>query len=1430
MTFNNNAPGKADEPAAEANDDTVPIHSTLPAPGSSVPAQTYSSDISATNPAPSSSSVAFPTSSVFPSQSQQAQNTVPQLAFLRANHPSSGSSSPTTSTAGDETDEEERKRRFKTAPRNNRFLEMKAERTGLRERYIAQGIIPDPDKPRQLSEATKLRGTCLEMCPAFEREEREFQGEGDELEVSPGTSKLDPRLAVKIYRRPAAGRELPLPEDVRPPTVLRKTLDYLFYQLLPPSPDSDRLVHVQGFIWNRTRAIRQDFIVQGEAGPLTIECHERIARWHLLSLHWQGGSITETGHPRASLPSDREPWSQQQELEQLAKTLTSLCEFYNDLRGTTGEPAPSPNEAEFRAYHLILNIFDPEVLRSVELLPEAVFDAPILQTAIRLRGLAQRANRGGSGRANALNTDAPMNFFSRFVHELRSPKVPYLLACIVENQLGQIRQGALRALSSNYNKVHRGPSVSFVREVLGADSDDQVLQWAEDSNMQLQNDGANNSQQTLRLYKGVELDSKATLSAFSVRIVEAKRGNSTSQQIVDGVASAAAPLLGIDGTQSVAPSTTLQTSSLVAPTSYDPASQIAQPQAKRETDLKIPDSSSRQRQGDSTFQAFKKRETDTLSPFAAAFVPKSSPSDPSASLSFQQISSTVPTEGFKASASAATSQGRVDKAPLHPPAPQPSATLFGSTPKLPQEVPSKVDIFAQSKSQSVSGGQRHPPNNLSNAPPHQLKRPTSSERPESHSKKESRNTVAKPAEGNIPKHDFSGRILKELLAQRVKGIAEQALNHEKKRKRSAHRSKLLEGVAKHLYEALLDEHTLRYSIQHSRQALAEATRARFLQRRVFATWVNALQRSREALKQRQRLEYVRRRVAQKSLLRGSKILSEKPRGDIKSTPSASALGSSTDEDLRASFNTFKTERLHLWAEGSFFVAIAQRVSDLVLNWRFSESITWTTLLCLDEAIGTENAPAKVWLKHKFGLSAAQGEKLIPVSPEVTIRGQVIGSNNPAPNGHVDLGLLVFVLSPKLADVNLEPRERTHLWSREQGRLQDLGSAELFRANRFAPLLLVIDWRQHLDAEAHQQTLRLLGLSDPHSASPWRDIGIVALGGAEDTDATFQRGISLLLRSIYPVETASRVSLDQVVRAFRQPWTDFALLTQSILSQLPRNTAREDAKQPALESFATMLALINHVMVSIFRQSETLLESEDELWLPKIDVAREVEDHTNEDLQSTLFDVSEDLLSRLLAEGSIHADLGASFLGSSLLAQARREAQTFPFAAFFEALFESRVAFLEDKWLSLCDDDAFLTEHGPLQQSVRQLEDWARDGIALLADRVRAIVDSIRLQQREQHLLPVQDTSADWSSEIDRLQRPRGKKRNVVDTSFSFEDRETDAPAMASSPAKRSKAATLESRDGPSDDLGLSVDVSRLRKLIASANSLLSTPPTAQSFS
>lgn len=412
-------------------------------------------------------------------------------------------------------DAEDRRARFQGADTGMaRLAELKTMRAQQRADYIAAGVLPDPDRPGALSEAAQLRGTCMDMCPEYERLEREAQKELDRLEVYPGTNTADPRTTVKIYRRPAAGRELPLPDEVRPPEVLRSTLDYLFHTLLPTQPDDEQFARVQAFLWNRTRAIRQDFIVQSERGAIAIECHERIARYHILCLHWKGGVGAEG-------------WSEQQELEQLRKTLRSLMEYYDDYRAH----GTSPHEAEFRAYNLLMHVRDAETLHEIEMLPTPVFAAPPVQTALRLRTFVQRSNllekRGAPS-----NTEATPNYFTRFFAELRTPRVGYLMACLAENIFPSVRIGAVKALARAYMAQHTPVPIAFCTRILGMDSDAETCEFLHTLGVE--------AGDTARINRSVALDEDKTFAPpFSRSIVEAKRGSATCQAIVDGATVAA---------------------------------------------------------------------------------------------------------------------------------------------------------------------------------------------------------------------------------------------------------------------------------------------------------------------------------------------------------------------------------------------------------------------------------------------------------------------------------------------------------------------------------------------------------------------------------------------------------------------------------------------------------------------------------------------------------------------------------------------------------------------------------------------------------------------------------------------------------------------------------------------------------------------------
>lgn len=168
-------------------------------------------------------------------------------------------------------------------PEGNHYNELTILREQERTDAIRKGLIDDPDRPKALEDAQIFIGTCQDMCPMYEREQREFQNDVKRWEINPRTGRIDKDLAVKAFHRPAAGNEQALPSDVRPPDVLKKTLDYLVSKIVSKCDPLDKDTH--GFARDRTRSIRQDFTLQNERGLQAIDCHERIVRFHILSLH-----------------------------------------------------------------------------------------------------------------------------------------------------------------------------------------------------------------------------------------------------------------------------------------------------------------------------------------------------------------------------------------------------------------------------------------------------------------------------------------------------------------------------------------------------------------------------------------------------------------------------------------------------------------------------------------------------------------------------------------------------------------------------------------------------------------------------------------------------------------------------------------------------------------------------------------------------------------------------------------------------------------------------------------------------------------------------------------------------------------------------------------------------------------------------------------
>lgn len=302
--------------------------------------------------------------------------------------------------------------------------------------FVSTAVAQDDNKA-ELSEATNLNGLCVDMCsPA----ERELHIRVEELSVfekcfpdRPGTEQ---EMIIKRFQRSSADHKLDIPQEIRPPGVLRRTQLYIEQEIMDleqfgpdprfQPPRIPELIDLYNFCWDRFRMIRKDFVLQnyrgagGRVHPIALDVHERIARYHVLS-----------EHELIEVPS----FVAQQNMEQLGQTLKSLNELYDESH-KMGDPAySSPFEAECRAYFILCTLDNGrgmDVLKYVKDLPHYILESPHIKFAMRV--------------FVARHTGDYFQFFSL----LR--QATYLQSCLLFRYIPNVRSSALLRM----NRAYRG--------------------------------------------------------------------------------------------------------------------------------------------------------------------------------------------------------------------------------------------------------------------------------------------------------------------------------------------------------------------------------------------------------------------------------------------------------------------------------------------------------------------------------------------------------------------------------------------------------------------------------------------------------------------------------------------------------------------------------------------------------------------------------------------------------------------------------------------------------------------------------------------------------------------------------------------------------------------------------------------------------------
>ncbi|KAI1753615.1 hypothetical protein F4782DRAFT_497024 [Xylaria castorea] len=399
----------------------------------------------------------------------------------------------------------------------------KTYREKARKSLIRAGLIDDPDQRRTLQQALDFRGISEEMCPEWEKITRITEFDVRNPEKAPddsGDLVAIPSLMVKRLARSAAGQDAPLPMDVRSFATLRKTLNYLIDDLIP---NDSLLPSKHNFLWDRTRAIRIDLSVQkynltpDERTDL-VYCLETIARFHVTALHL----LSQDGFAA-------EDFSEQQEIEQLGKTLISLKELYDDCVEQGIECA---NEAEFRGYYIVFNARNPSIKETVEGWGTRLWNTGGIRTAMCLVESLQ----------NTWTLQGPLNPYAPaeialgaaaiFFSIVSSTEISYTMACFAEIHFNDVRKSILQILRKSYTRPRDGPkdiTPAFLKERLRFDTEAEAVDFAQKHGIVFGEDGVH---RYAILNTRQSIEETRIRHPFSRSIVERKRSGHSLPDVI----------------------------------------------------------------------------------------------------------------------------------------------------------------------------------------------------------------------------------------------------------------------------------------------------------------------------------------------------------------------------------------------------------------------------------------------------------------------------------------------------------------------------------------------------------------------------------------------------------------------------------------------------------------------------------------------------------------------------------------------------------------------------------------------------------------------------------------------------------------------------------------------------------------------------------
>ncbi|XP_046912006.2 RRM_XMAS2 and SAC3_GANP domain-containing protein xmas [Dermatophagoides farinae] len=227
------------------------------------------------------------------------------------------------------------------------------------------------DRQTDLSKAVAVVGTCPDMCPELERYFRIETNQVSPFEMDSMANpngRPDEIRMVKEYRRSGADQEEPLAHELRPIHVLEYTMNYLCLEIVDRYEIDGNMAEWFDFIWSRTRSIRKDITQQHLIDLKSVTLTEQCARFHIFCAYYLCEQEMKDFDPKINE-------------ENLNNCLQTLKDFYNDLsiRGIYCD-----NEAEFRAYDILLNLGNGETLSELKHFHVSIKQSADVQLAIKL--------------------------------------------------------------------------------------------------------------------------------------------------------------------------------------------------------------------------------------------------------------------------------------------------------------------------------------------------------------------------------------------------------------------------------------------------------------------------------------------------------------------------------------------------------------------------------------------------------------------------------------------------------------------------------------------------------------------------------------------------------------------------------------------------------------------------------------------------------------------------------------------------------------------------------------------------------------------------------------------------------------------------------------------------------------------------------------